>query len=104
MLRLDLLVAKNSLTGELVHFGVTRMRVTGSGVLRSFLHSLDDASNQATLPTITMQANTNREPTILSNFIDQYGQLEVKTTAIDEVFEISKIVIFVRPVSSGYPQ
>jgi hypothetical protein len=94
----------SSFTGELVHFGVTRMRVTGAGNLQLFLHSLDDTLNSNTLPIIPLQATTNREPTVLANFIDQYGQLEVKTTEIDEVFEISKIVIFVKPISSGYPQ
>lgn len=98
------MVAKNSFTGELVHFGTIRMRATGAGNLQLFLHSLDDALNSKTLTTIPLVATTNREPTVLSNFIDQYGQLELKTTLIDEVFEISKIVIFIRPVSSGYPQ
>ncbi len=97
-------MAKNSLTGELTHFGIVRMRATGAGNLQLFLHSLDDASNSDTLTVIPLQAATNREPTVLSNFIDQYGQLEIKTTLINEVFEISKIVIFIRPVSTGYPQ
>jgi len=98
-------VAKSSpLTGELVHFGTVRMRVTGAGNLQLFMHSLDEASNSDTLTAIPLQAATNREPTVLSNFIDQYGQLEIKTTQIDEVFEISKIVIFIKPVASGYPQ
>ncbi len=51
-----------------------------------------------------MVAATNKEPTVLANFIDQYGQLEIKTTNINETFEVSKIVIFVKPVSTGYPQ
>lgn len=91
-------------TGDLIHFGAVRMRVTGSGNLQLNLHSLDAASNTSQLTSIVMEAATNRQPTTLANFIDQYGQLEVKTTAIDEVFEISKIVIFVRPVATGYPQ
>lgn len=104
MLRLDLLVAKSSLTGELTHFGAIRMRVLGSGNLQLSLFSLDETSNSATLTDISLQSTTNREPTVLANFIDQYGQLEVKTTEINETFEISKIVIFVKPVASGYPQ
>jgi hypothetical protein len=98
-------VAKNSgFTGELVHFGTIRMRATGSGNLQLFMHSLDDTLNSNTLTPIALQATTNREPTTLANFIDQYGQLEIKTTVIDETFEISKIIIFIKPVSSGYPQ
>lgn len=100
----DSSVAKNSFTGELVHFGIVRMRVTGTGNLQLFLHSLDDASHSNTLVSTPMQLLTNREPTTLANFIDQYGQLHILTTIEDEVFEVSKIVMFVRPVASGYPQ
>jgi hypothetical protein len=96
--------SKSSFTGELVHFGTIRMRATGSGNLQLFMHSLDDSLNSVTLADVALQVTTNREPTVLANFIDQYGQLEIKTTEIDETFEISKIVIFIKPVSSGYPQ
>lgn len=96
-------MGKSGFNGELIHFGSVRTRVTGSGVLRPTLQSLDEV-NTATLPTITMSATTNREPTVLANFIDQRGQLKLETTAIDEIFSVSKIVIFVRPVATGYPQ
>lgn len=90
--------------GELVHLGVVRMRAIGSGNLLTDAHSLDDASNSSVLPDIPLLAATNREPTILANFIDQRIQLEIRTTEIDEWFEISKIVMFVRPIATGYPQ
>lgn len=89
--------------GEIIHFGAARLRVTGSGNLRCSLHSLDDIKNSI-LPVIAMSASTNKEPVILSNFSDQRGCLEFKTTAIDETFAISKIVIFVKATASGYPQ
>jgi hypothetical protein len=97
------LVGKSGFNGELLHFGSVRMRVTGSGVLRPTLQSLDEV-NISTLPNVTMSATTNREPTVLSNFIDQRGQLKLETTAIDETFTVSKITIFIRPVATGYPQ
>ena len=97
-------MAKNSFVGELVHFGIVRMRVTGAGNLQLFLHSLDDALHSSTLVSTPLLTVTNREPTTLSNFIDQYGQLHILTTVENEVFEVSKIVIFVKPVASGYPQ
>lgn len=89
--------------GLLTHVGMVRLRVTGSGVLRSTLYSLDSI-NSSVLPTITMAATTNREPTILANFTEQKSQLELQTTAIDETFEISKIVIFTKPVAAEYPR
>ena len=96
-------MAKNSFTGEILHFGIVRERVTGSGVLRQELISLSDVDT-VTLPTITMQAATAREPTILANVNQQRAYLHGFTTDIDETFEISKIVIYIRPVASGYPQ
>jgi hypothetical protein len=90
-------------TGEILHFNAVRMRVTGSGNLLTYLRSLDDVNNQQ-LPTIVMLPATNIEPTILALFIDQRGQYEVRTENIDEVFTISKITIFVKPIATGYPQ
>jgi hypothetical protein len=97
------LVAKNQFSGELLHFGAVRLRVTGSGVLRPTLKSLDDV-HTSTLPTLTMSATTNREPIVLSNFTDQMGCLELKTTGLNETFLLSKVVVYVRPSASGYPQ
>jgi len=94
---------KRSSAGELLHFGFTRLRVTGSGTLRQTLYSLDDVRSSV-LPTLTMSATTNREPLTLCNFIEQRAALEIKTTAIDETFRIDKIIIFVRVVATGYPQ
>lgn len=79
------------------------MRITGEGNLNLFLRSLDDV-NSVQLTSIPMLVSTNREPTVLANFIDQRGQLELRTMLIDEVFSISKIVIFVKPISTSYPQ
>ncbi len=90
-------------TGELIHLGALRYRVTGSGVFRSFLNSLNEV-NSYTLPTISMLSSTNKEPLVLANFIDQRGYVEFKTTAINETFTISKITIYVKIVGSGYPQ
>lgn len=88
---------------ELLHFHVVRMRVTGAGNLQLFFRSLDDVNN-VQLTDIPMAATTNREPNILANFIDQRAQLEFRTILINEVFNISKIRIFTRPIATGYPQ
>ena len=89
--------------GLLLHTGAIRMRVTGSGTLQSTLYSFDNV-NSSTLPNITLASTTNREPTILANFTEQGAQLEVKTTLIDETFEISKIVIFTKPIAADFPR
>ena len=96
-------MAKNNFSGELLHFNAVRLRVTGSGNLNSSLNSLDDV-NVSDLEVIPMVALTNREPTILANYIDQMGCFRFGTTEIGETFVISKIVIFIKPFATGYPQ
>lgn len=96
-------MAKNSFNGELLHFGSVRMRVTGIGGLDLTLASLD-STRTSTLPSITMAVTTNREPLVLANFREQRAQLVGQTTGIDEVYNISKIVIYIKPTASGYPQ
>lgn len=88
--------------GGVLHFGSVRFRLKGSGVLRSELRSLDDVVTAA-LPNIQMAAATAKEPTILSHMNQQRAYLHFETTDIDEILNISKIVIFVRPVFTGLP-
>ena len=91
------------LSGDLLHFNAARLRVNGFGILRQILYSLDDINSQA-LPNITLASTTNKEPTVLVNFTEQRAYLDLRTTAKDEYFVVSKITIFVKPISSGYPQ
>jgi hypothetical protein len=93
---------QSTFAGEILHTVGVRYRVTGSGNLQTFLRSLDDVRN-VQLANISMSATTNREPTILANFQEQRVQLELKTTVMNEVFTISKIVLFVKPVAETYP-
>jgi len=94
---------KSSFIGEILHFNGTRIRLNGSGNLKLYLRSLDNInSNQ--LSSISMLPLTNREPTVLANFIDQRGQLEVRITDRDETFTISRIILFIRPIASEFPR
>lgn len=93
----------SSFAGELIHFNPIRLRVNGTGILRTSLWSLDNVKSSILAPLSMLNA-TDREPVILSNFTQQRAQYEIKTTAIDEVFVISKITIFIRPVATEYPR
>lgn len=95
-------MGKTDFTGEVVHFGAVRYRITGSADFKSSLISLDDVITNA-LPDITLAATNSREPTILANFNQQRAYLQGKTTKINETFVISRIIVYVRPVASGYP-
>ena len=85
------------------HYGAVRMHVNGSASLKLALFSLDDVKSSTLLPLV-LQAKTNIEPNRLSNFTQQKATLEVRTTEIDEIFEISKIIVFVKPVAKSYPE
>jgi len=95
-------MSKKSSSEAIIHSAAIRMRVTGIGNLRLFLHSLDDVKNSQLKP-IPMEVKTNREPTVLSNFNEQRIQLHLITFALGEVFNISKIIMFVKPVATDYP-
>lgn len=88
--------------GEILHFNAVRLRVTGSGNLQQTISSLGYV-NEFEMPVLAMSSRTNRELVTLADYKDQMGSLILKTTEIDETFSISKIVIFVKPIASGYP-
>lgn len=92
----------NSFIGELLHFVAVRYRVTGSGSLRTTLQSLDEVNAQ-TLPIMTMASTTAKELSILANFRSQRAKVRIETTAIDETFNVSKIVVFTKPTAAGFP-
>lgn len=88
--------------GLINHFGGVQLRVKGSGDLKMRLLSLDEVKTK-TLLALPIQTVTNKELTRISNFTQQRAQLEILTTEIDEYFEISKIIIFTKPVAENYP-
>lgn len=97
-------MAKSSgFDGGLIHFGPVRLRVNGGGNLKLTLRSLDSIRN-SDLPDIVMAGATNREPVSLANFTEQRAQLEIRTETSGDSFIISRIIIFVKPTATGYPQ
>jgi len=86
----------------ILHYGAVRMRVVGSGSLQMKFQSLDETTEYSIL-ALTMTATTDREPTRLANFKSQRASLELKTTEINEIFKIQKIIVFARAMFSSYP-
>lgn len=84
------------------HFGAIRLRVVGNGNLRLTWYSLDKIKSEVLNP-LSITATNATEPTKLSNFNQQRAKLRIETTAINEWFQIHKIVIFAKPVASSYP-
>lgn len=89
-------------TDGIIHFGAIRLRIVGSGNIIPTFYSLDDVESQALVP-IAMNATTAREPTRLANFKSQKAYLKLETTEIDEVFNLNRVVVFVKALYSQYP-
>jgi len=89
--------------GEWEHHIVgVRSRIIGSG---NHQFTLEDYSAIQTLDLapLAMSSATRIEPTVLSNFQSQRTRLIGKVTEINEWFEISKLIIWVKPVAIEYP-
>lgn len=95
-------MAKNSGEEFEHHIVGVRLRVTGSGNLKLSLLDYSDIQNQ-NLDPLVMQTKTRFEPTKLANFQSQRTRLIGQTTEINEVFQISRIIIFAKPVAVEYP-
>jgi hypothetical protein len=85
---------------SIVHFGGVRIRVTGVGSLKLNLESLDGVQS---LDLVPMTIASGREKFRLSNFVSQRAFLTIETTELDEVFEINRVIVFVKPIYTDYP-
>lgn len=88
---------------DIVHFGAVRIRVTGTGDLKMKLISLGDV-HEKVLADSVMSDPAYKLINVWTNFNQQRARLRVETTEIDEVFSINKIILYVKPVATGYPQ
>lgn len=93
---------QSSSDGTIMHYNAVTIRVNGVGSLKLKLYSSDEVRKSELVP-LTMSVVNNRELTRIANFRDQRAQLEFRITSINEKFEISKIVIFSKPVATSYP-
>ncbi len=98
-------MAKRSSSAEEIvnHYGAVRLRVNGSASLQMTLFSLDEVQSNVLLP-LTLSSITNIEPNRLSNFTQQRAKLQIKTTGLGETFQISKIIVFAKPVAKSFPE
>jgi hypothetical protein len=95
---------KSSSNEEIVnHFGAIRLRVSGSASLYSTFYSLDEVEQTILVP-ITVISAARIEPNRLSNFTQQRAKLELRTININETFEISKLIVFIKLVAKSFPE
>lgn len=95
-------ISEGSFGENISHFAAIRVRLTGSGLLRMRVFSLDDERLKQLVP-FSMQFTTRIIPTRLVNFMETRAAFELKTTGIDERFRINRIVVFVREVYTSHP-
>lgn len=84
------------------HYAGVRLRVEGFGNLNLKLIGPSEVKTAVLVPLI-MQSSTDESKTKLINFKSERAQLEFRTTEIDEIFEISRIIIFTKAISTSYP-
>lgn len=85
------------------HYNGLRIRLTGSGLFRMTLESLNGIKTYPMVP-LTMSATTPIEPTRLANFMSQRALLRGEITDFNDHFVISRIVVMIKPqVFSEYP-
>lgn len=85
------------------HCVAVRMRILGSGTLKTRVLSLDGES-VVNLPDLPMSTTTQRFPNLLTNFTTQRYQVEISTENIDEYFSLNQLIIYNKTVATGYPQ
>jgi hypothetical protein len=85
------------------HYGAIRLRVNGSGNLQMSLFSFDEVQSVVLVP-IPLNSTTAVEPNRLSNFTQQRAKLMIRTFNLGETFQISKIIVFTKPVAQSFPE
>ena len=78
------------------------MRVNGTGNLRISYESLDEVLTKDLQPVVMAQLN-RKEPLRLGIFVTQKARVVLKTTDIDEIMRINKLVVFIKPIYTEYP-
>jgi len=86
----------------ILHFAAIRVRAVGVGNLLPKFYSLDNVltSSLVALPMLTASA---RHLTRTANFQTDRAALELKTSVINEVFNINRIVLYAKEVFIDYP-
>jgi len=84
------------------HVGMVRVRATGAGNLLGVLSSLDDivSDNLAVLAIPTASAAPLQS---LANFTQERISLKLYTNEIDEIFSITRIIFYVKPLYTQRP-
>lgn len=84
------------------HFGAIRVRLKGQGNILGTLYSYDQIQSDV-LNSVPMSTATDDPVTLLADFTSYVAKLELSTQNIDDVMNISQILIYMKPVASSFP-
>lgn len=87
---------------NVLHVGAVRFRVTGTGNFIISLQGLNNLTPQ-TLATLALSATNVIEQTRLSNFNGQKVSMSLSVAMKDELFNLNRAILFVKPVASSVP-
>lgn len=80
------------------HYGGVRLRIlNGVGNLIPTLYTMDKLQKQQ-LASMSLSASSAIEPFRLSNFNQQRIILRLETTQLNESFEITRILVYYKPL------
>lgn len=85
------------------HINPVRIRTKGAGNLRVTLFDLGEIDNSE-LADGALSTTTGRSINLLSNFDGEKILLDIRTTELEEWFEISNIWAYVKLTAISYPQ
>lgn len=88
---------------NILHYAAIRIRCKGAGNLLPTLIGLDELTAQS-LENITMSLTPGIEPTKLANFQGQRVKLRLEVFDINEIFNVSRIIVYVKEIWTSYPQ
>lgn len=87
----------------LIHMGLVKMRVTGTGKMALQLRTFDQL-NQVDLTPFTMTATSQYLLQRLTNYIGQGIILRGSANEIDDTCRVQDITLFLKPIYTEIPQ
>jgi hypothetical protein len=95
---------------QINHFAGVTMRVTGHGNLIPTwitqewgVDGQPQVGKTKQMAPVVLPQPAGRQPFRLGSFVAQRASLELKVTQIDETFRINRIVVWVKPLWTGFP-
>ncbi len=85
------------------HFGSLRIRAVGTGNLKTTLFTGDNVRNTP-LANLALTSTDNKQKSLLSNLTAQKIKIKFYTDSIDEVFNITRVILFTKPTLTQLPQ